>query len=451
MNRLHRRVWTRNTHGPILRQLHGQTFNKRRKMDHFIYKDGELCAEGVALSKIAREVGTPFYVYSQATLERHYQVFADAVKEIDATICFAVKANSNISVLRVLADQGAGADVVSVGELKRAIKAGVPAQKVVFSGVGKSRSDLAYAVKAGIRQINVESEEELVVLNEVAQELGARMPIVLRVNPDVDAKTHEKISTGKSDNKFGIDWKRAVEVYQRASNMAGIDAKGLACHIGSQLTDLEPFRAAFRRMKEMVLELRGLGLDVSRVDLGGGLGIPYDEGATPLPVEYGKLVVEELGDLDVEFEFEPGRMIAGNAGLLVSEVLYVKQGPEKTFAVIDAAMNDLMRPSLYGAYHAIVPVIQPEADSEQMTYDVVGPICETGDTFAKGRVLPKLEPHDLVAFRTAGAYGASMSNTYNSRDLVPEVMVKGNDYAVIRKRVDIEALMELENLADWQD
>ncbi|WP_417783443.1 diaminopimelate decarboxylase [Terasakiella pusilla] len=418
-------------------------------MDHFQYKNGELYAEDVALTKLAEEVGTPFYVYSRATLERHYNVFADAVKELDSTICFAVKANSNIAVIKTLADLGAGADVVSVGELKRALKAGVPANKVVFSGVGKSRSDLEYAVKAGIRQINVESEEELVVLSEVATKLGARMPIVLRVNPNVDAKTHEKISTGKSDNKFGIDWTRAVEVYQRASNMSGVDPKGLACHIGSQLVDLEPFRAAFRRMKEMVGELRSLGLDVTRVDLGGGLGIPYEEDETPLPVEYGKLVVEELGDLGVEFEFEPGRMIAGNAGLLVSEVLYVKQAPTKTFAVIDAAMNDLMRPSLYSAYHAIVPVFEPETD-EKVTYDVVGPICETGDTFAKDRKLPKLASADLVAFRTAGAYGATMSNTYNSRALIPEVMVSGDQYAVVRKRVDIEELLDLESLADWQ-
>jgi len=417
-------------------------------MDHFQYKNGELYAEGVSVSDITKAVGSPVYIYSQATLERHFQVFADAVKDIDATICFAVKANSNISVIKALADQGAGADVVSVGELKRAVKAGVPANKIVFSGVGKSRSDLAYAVKAGIRQINVESEEELVVLSEVASDLGARMPIVLRVNPDVDAKTHEKISTGKSDNKFGIDWTRAVEVYQRASNMAGVVPLGLACHIGSQLTDLEPFRQAFRRMKEMVGELRGLGLDVSRVDLGGGLGIPYDQGETPLPVEYGKLVVEELGDLDVEFEFEPGRMIAGNAGILVSEVLYIKKAPKKTFAVVDAAMNDLMRPSLYSAFHEIVPVVKNNDD--EVTYDVVGPICETGDTFAKDRTLTKLETGDLIAFRTAGAYGATMSNTYNSRALVPEVMVSGDKFAIIRKRIDIEELIDLENLAEWQ-
>jgi len=419
-------------------------------MDHFQYKNGELHAEDVALSTLAQEVGTPFYVYSQATLTRHYQVFAEALKGLDATICFAVKANSNIAVIKTLADLGAGADVVSVGELKRALKAGVSPDKIVYSGVGKSRRDLEYAVKTGIRQINVESEEELQVLSEVAQSLDVRMPIVLRVNPDVDAKTHAKISTGKSDNKFGIDWKRAVEVYQRASNMAGVDPKGLACHIGSQLTDLDPFRAAFRRMKEMVGELRGLGLDVSRVDLGGGLGIPYDEGDTPLPVEYGKLVVEELGDLDVEFEFEPGRMIAGNAGILVSEVIYVKEAPSKTFAIIDSAMNDLMRPSLYDAYHAIVPVHEPEDGDMQQAYDVVGPICETGDTFAKDRSLPKLANGDLIAFRTAGAYGASMSNTYNSRALIPEVMVNGSDYAVIRRRVDIEEQMDLDALADWQ-
>ncbi len=419
-------------------------------MDHFQYQNGELHAENVSLAHIAQEVGTPFYVYSQATLERHFKVFAEAVKDIDATICFAVKANSNISVIKILADLGAGADVVSVGELKRALKAGVPAERIVFSGVGKSRSDLAFAVQTGIRQINVESEEELIVLNEVAQEMGARMPIVLRVNPDVDAKTHAKISTGKSDNKFGIDWKRAVEVYQRASNMAGVSPKGLACHIGSQLTDLEPFRTAFRRMKEMVGELRGLGLDVSRVDLGGGLGIPYDEGDTPLPVEYGRLVVEELGDLNVEFEFEPGRMIAGNAGLLVSEVLYIKKGPNKTFAIIDSAMNDLMRPSLYDAYHAIVPVVEAEAEVEKSPYDVVGPICETGDTFAKDRVLPPLNPGDLIAFRTSGAYGATMSNTYNSRALVPEVLVNGDKYAIIRRRMDIEEQMGLETIADWQ-
>ena len=418
-------------------------------MDHFQYKNGELHAEGVAVSQIAKEVGTPFYVYSQSTLERHYQVFADALKDVRASICFAVKANSNIAVLKVLADQGAGADVVSVGELKRALKAGVSKDKIVYSGVGKSRADLEYAVRAGIKQINVESEEELLVLNDVAQELGARMPIVLRVNPDVDAKTHEKISTGKSGNKFGIDWVRAVEVYQRASNMAGVDAKGLACHIGSQLPDLDPFRQAFRRMKEMVSELRGLGLDVSRVDLGGGLGIPYDEGETPLPVEYGKLVVEELGDLDVDFEFEPGRMIAGNAGIMVSDVIYIKKGATKTFAIIDAAMNDLMRPSLYSAYHAIVPVMEPQEGSATETYDFVGPICETGDTFAKDREVTALKPADLIAFRTAGAYGASMSNTYNSRALIPEVLVKGDEFAVIRKRVEIEDFLDMESLPDW--
>jgi len=417
-------------------------------MDHFQYKNGELYAEGVSLTQIAKEVGTPFYCYSQATLERHYQVYADALKDVDATICFAVKANSNIAVIKTLADLGAGADVVSVGELKRALKAGVPANKVVYSGVGKSRSDLEFAVKAGIRQINVESEEELVVLSEVASDLGTRMPIVLRVNPDVDAKTHEKISTGKSDNKFGIDWTRAIEVYQRASNMAGVVPMGLACHIGSQLTDLEPFRAAFRRMKSMVEELRSLELDVSRVDLGGGLGIPYDNRETPLPVEYGKLVAEELGDLGVEFEFEPGRVIAGNAGVLVSEVLYVKKAPEKTFAVVDAAMNDLMRPSLYSAFHDIVPVV--ESDADKVTYDVVGPICETGDTFAKDREIQELAVSDLIAFRTAGAYGATMSNTYNSRALVPEVMVRGDEYAVIRKRVEIEDQIDLEALAAWQ-
>jgi len=419
-------------------------------MDHFQYKNQELYAEGVAIAEIAKTVGTPFYCYSQSTLERHYQVFADAVKDIDATICFAVKANSNIAVIKALADQGAGADVVSVGELKRAIKAGVPTNKIVFSGVGKSRSDLEYAVQADIRQINVESEEELKLLNEVAQGLGKRIPIVLRVNPDVDAKTHEKISTGKSDNKFGIDWTRAVEVYQRASNMAGVAPQGLACHIGSQLVDLEPFRTAFRRMKEMVNELRGLGMEVTRLDLGGGLGIPYDDQDTPLPVEYGKMVVEELGDMNVEFEFEPGRMIAGNAGILVSEVLYIKESPNKTFAVIDAAMNDLMRPSLYSAYHTIIPVEEAEAGAEEVKYDVVGPICETGDTFAKDRSLPVLKESELIAFRTVGAYGATMSNTYNSRALIPEVMVKDGKFAIVRKRVDIEELMDYESLTDWQ-
>jgi diaminopimelate decarboxylase len=418
-------------------------------MDHFQYQNGELYAEGVAINDIAAQVGTPFYVYSQSTLERHYTVFADALKDIDCLICFAVKANSNIAVIKTLADLGAGADVVSVGELKRALKAGVPADRIVYSGVGKSRDEISFAVEAGIRQINVESEEELDVLSEIASEKGVRMPIVLRVNPDVDAKTHAKISTGKSDNKFGIDWKRAVEVYQRASNMAGVDPKGLACHIGSQLTDLEPFRAAFQRMKEMVGELRSLGLDVSRVDLGGGLGIPYDEGETPLPVEYGKLVVEELGDLGVEFEFEPGRMIAGNAGLLVSETIYIKKAPSKTFAILDSAMNDLMRPSLYDAYHAIVPVMEAEDDAEKIEYDVVGPICETGDTFAKSRVLAELKAGDLVAFRTSGAYGATMSNTYNSRALIPEVMVKGDQFAVIRRRVEIEEQIDLEQLPDW--
>lgn len=419
-------------------------------MDHFTYKNGELYAENVPLRDIAEAVGTPFYVYSQATLERHYTVFDEALDGLDHSICFAVKANSNIAILKVLKDLGAGADVVSVGELKRALKAGVSPDNIVFSGVGKSRSDLAFAVQVGIKQINVESEDELILLNEVAQDQGVRMPIVLRVNPNVDAKTHEKISTGKKDNKFGIDWQRAVEVYQKASNMAGVVPKGLACHIGSQLTDLEPFRAAFVRMKEMVTELRGLGMEVSRVDLGGGLGIPYEEGDTPLPVDYGKVVKDVMGDIDAKLEFEPGRMIAGNAGLMVSEVIYVKEGPEKTFCIIDAAMNDLMRPSLYDAYHKIIPVIEPE-DESQKAYDIVGPICESGDTFAKDRQMSPVQQNDLVAFRTAGAYGATMSNTYNSRALIPEVLVNGDKFAIIRKRMDIEEQMSLESLATWQD
>lgn len=421
-------------------------------MDYFTYKNGRLHAEDVALADVANEVGTPFYAYSTATLTRHFNVFSDALRGSNALVCFAVKANSNQAVLSTLARLGAGADVVSGGELKRALKAGIKARNIVFSGVGKTDPEIEAALNAGIKQINVESEPELERVSAIAVRLGVTAPVALRVNPDVDAGTHAKITTGKLENKFGIEWTHAHAVYKKAANLPGIKAQGLAVHIGSQLLDLEPFRQAYIRTGDLVAMLRADGLNVEVLDVGGGLGIPYgeeDEGEAPCPEAYAEVIRDTLGNLGVELICEPGRMIVGNAGVLVTRVIYVKEGSTKTFLIVDAGMNDLIRPTLYDAYHAIVTEAQPEAGAELVDVDIVGPICETGDTFAKDRKLPPVVAGDLLVVRTAGAYGAVQASTYNTRPLVAEVMVNGGDYGLVRARMSVEDIIALDRLPDW--
>jgi len=409
-----------------------------------------LHAEEVPIGRLADAVGTPFFCYSTATLERHYRVFAEAVAGLDATICYAVKANSNVAVIATLARLGAGADVVSGGELSRALAAGVTPAKIVFSGVGKTRDELAEALKAGVTRINVESDPELDILSQVAAGLGLTAEISLRINPDVDAKTHEKITTGKSENKFGIDLAVARDVYARAAGLAGIRVVGVALHIGSQLTDLAPYREAYARAAEFVGVLKGDGHDIAHLDLGGGLGITYGDEVAPTPAEYGAMVKDTVGHLGLPVTFEPGRVIAGNAGLLVTRVLFVKEGLAKRFCVVDGAMNDLIRPTLYNAYHEIVPVIEAAAGAPHLKMDVVGPICESGDYIAQDRDLPPVEAGSLLAVRTAGAYAAVMGSTYNTRPLAPEVLVNGDEFAVIRRRMTVEDMIELERFPDWQ-
>ena len=420
-------------------------------MDHFLYKEGQLHAEDVAISEIARTVGTPFYVYSTATLTRHFKLFDEALDGLDHLVCFAMKSNSNQAILKLLGDLGAGMDVVSGGEYARARAAGVPGDRIVFSGVGKTRAEMRLAIEGGIRQFNVESEPEMIVLSEVAQSLGAEVPITIRVNPDVDAKTHEKISTGKKGDKFGIPISRASEVYAQAAALPGLKVIGIDVHIGSQLTQLEPFELAFKKVAELTEQLRNEGHEIKRLDLGGGLGIPYTRSneAPPLPSQFGELIKQTVGHLGCEVEIEPGRLISGNAGLLVSDVIYVKSGEDRDFLIIDAAMNDLIRPAMYGAHHDIIPVIEPEAGGEPVTYDIVGPICESGDTFAKQRVMPELGAGDLVAFRSAGAYGAVMSSEYNSRPLIPEVLVHGDQFAVIRARPTFDEMINRDTIPEW--
>lgn len=419
-------------------------------MDHFSYKNGEMFAENVPLKTIAREVGTPVYVYSTATLVRHFRVFSEAFSGLDALVCFAVKANSNQAVLATLAAEGAGADVVSEGELVRALRAGIPAEKIVFSGVGKKPTEMAAALKAGIKQFNVESEPELEILDAVAGRLGLTAPVSVRVNPDVDAKTHHKIATGKSENKFGIAWSKAEHVYARIAELPNLRATGVDVHIGSQLTDLEPFKTAFEKVLDLVKRLRTSGHAIDHIDLGGGLGIPYDpsEETPPGPGLYGAMIKQVLGDMDCSIILEPGRLIAGNAGILLSELLYVKQGEDRTFYIVDAAMNDLVRPAMYDAFHAIQPVDKP-ANDRTIAADFVGPVCESGDTFARGRETPEMTPGDLLVFKSAGAYGAVLSSTYNSRELVPEVLVNRNDYAVVRARPSLDDMIGLDTVPDW--
>jgi diaminopimelate decarboxylase len=418
-------------------------------MDHFTYKNGALHAEGVPLARIAEAVDTPAYVYSSATLVHHFRTFADAFKGQDAEVCYAVKANSNQAVITTLAREGAGADVLSEGEMRRATAAGIPASRMVFSGVGKSRSEIALALSEGISQINVESEPELELISEIAASMNTRAPIALRVNPDVDAHTHEKITTGRKENKFGIDIARAPAVYQRAAALPGINVVGVAVHIGSQLTDLTPFRDAFTLVAELVTELRAAGHDISRLDLGGGLGVPYRDEVPPAPADYAAMVKQTVGHLGARLVFEPGRLIAANAGILLTRVLYVKTGDTKTFVVVDAGMNDLIRPTLYDAWHTIVPVNEPARDAPQGTVDVVGPVCETGDIFAANRALVLPQAGDLLAIRSAGAYGAVMASSYNSRPLLPEIMVHGSDFAVVRPRQTVAELMGQDRLPDW--
>ena len=419
-------------------------------MNHFSYQDGVFHAEGVDLVKLAAEIGTPFYCYSTATLERHYRVFAGAMPK-DALVAYSVKANGNLAVLRTLQKLGAGADVVSGGELKRALAAGIPADKIVFSGVGKTRAELRAALEAGIYQFNVESEPELHALNEVAGELGKRAPVAFRINPDVDAKTHAKISTGRSETKFGIPASRAREVYAAAAKLKHIEIAGVDVHIGSQITELEPFEAAFRRVVEMAEVLRADGHAISRIDLGGGLGVPYrtDNVPPPDPAEYGALAARITKDSGARLIMEPGRLIAANAGILVARVIYVKKGEKRNFLVLDAGMNDLVRPAMYDAYHDIVSVRAPSLSEPRARYDVVGPVCETGDIFATGRELPPLKAGDLVAILTAGAYGAVMSSAYNARPPASEVLVNGGDWAVVRPRMDDDALLASDRIPDW--
>ena len=421
-------------------------------MHHFAYRDGVLHAEDVNLQALAEDVGTPFYCYSSATLERHYTVMHQAFAGTDHQICYAMKANSNQAVIRTLAEMGAGMDVVSEGELRRALAAGVPARKIVFSGVGKTAREMALALKEGIACFNIESEPELELLSAIALRTGQRAAVSIRVNPDVDARTHHKISTGKAEDKFGISYKRAPQVYARAAELSGLDVAGIDMHIGSQITELEPFEQAFRLMADLVTMLNSQGHTIRHLDLGGGLGVPYrgTNDVPPHPDEYAAMVKRTLGHLGLKYVLEPGRMIVGNAGILVSRVIHVKDGDEKHFVIQDAAMNDLIRPTLYDAYHEIIPVAEP-GGAPMMTADIVGPVCESGDYLAKSRRLPKLSSGDLIATMTAGAYGAVQAGTYNTRPLVPEVLVKGSRWALVRPRQTYEELIGLDRTAPWQD
>ncbi|MDE0813725.1 MAG: diaminopimelate decarboxylase [Alphaproteobacteria bacterium] len=419
-------------------------------MNPFVYKNGALHAEDVAVADIASAVGTPFYCYSTAGLVQRYTDFANAFSHNRATICYAVKANGNLAVIRTLAALGAGADVVSEGELRRALAAGTPTDRIVFSGVGKSRAELAYALTQGIVQINVESEPELEALSETCVALDKTASIGVRVNPDVDAQTHAKISTGKAENKFGIDITRAPAVFARARDLPGVNPVSVAVHIGSQITDLTPLRIAFGHLASLVDRLRADGHNITRLDLGGGLGIRYEDETPPTPAEYAAMVNETLGHLDCHLMFEPGRVLVGEAGILVTSVLYDKPGESRRFVIVDAAMNDLVRPSMYDAYHGVLPIRETSSDIMLSDADIVGPVCETGDTFARHRAMPPVDPGDMLAILSAGAYGAVMSSTYNARLLIPEVLVNGDAFAVVRARPSYDELLKLDQFADWQ-
>ena len=420
-------------------------------MHHFAYRNGVLHAEAVNLDTLAAAVGTPFYCYSTATLERHYKVFAGAFADVHALVCYAMKANSNQAVIKTLAKLGAGADVVSEGELKRARLAGISADNIMFSGIGKTARELALAVDEGILCINVESEPELALLSSIAASKGRTAHISVRVNPDIDAKTHHKIATGKAENKFGIPLSRAREVYAHAAKLPGLKVAGVDMHIGSQITDLDPFGNAFVLLAEFVRTLRGDGHTISHVDLGGGLGIPYrdEDEPPPLPDAYAEMVKRATHDLDCRLIFEPGRLIVGNAGILVTRVLFVKHGEAKNFIVVDAAMNDLIRPTLYDAHHEIWPVGKPATSARRIRADVVGPVCESGDFLARDRHLAEPPSGALLAVMSAGAYGAVQAGTYNSRPLVPEVLVNGAQWAIVRPRLEVDQLIALDRLPDW--
>ncbi len=420
-------------------------------MHHFAYRDGRLHAEDVPLETIAAEVGTPFYCYSTATLERHYRIFTEAFAGTDALVCYAMKANSNQAVIRTLARLGAGMDVVSGGELKRALAAGVPGERIMFSGVGKTEAEHAAALEAGVFCINVESEPEVRQLSRIASSMGRTAHVSFRVNPDVDARTHAKISTGKKGDKFGIPISTAREAYARAAKLPGIHIAGVDMHIGSQIIDLQPFDDAYTLLAEFVGTLRADGHAIDHVDVGGGLGIPYrdDNEPPPEPLRYAEVVKRHLAGLGTRIILEPGRMMVGNAGILVTRVIYVKETEGHTFVIVDGAMNDLIRPTLYEAHHEIKPVIQPQPGAPKPKVDVVGPICESGDYLALGRKLAEVGPGDLLAVMTAGAYGAVQGSTYNTRALSPEVLVKGGDYAVVRPRLDVDAIIALDRLPGW--
>ncbi|HLK25604.1 MAG TPA: diaminopimelate decarboxylase [Caulobacteraceae bacterium] len=423
-------------------------------MNHFEARDGALVCEDVPLARIAEAVRTPVYVYSTATLERHFQVFRDAVAGLGAgapIVAYAVKANSNLSVLKTLFEAGAWADTVSQGEIRRALAAGLPAERIIVSGVGKSDEELRFAVAAGVAEINVEAEPELDRLSRIAADAGARQPVAIRVNPDIAAGGHAKIATGQADAKFGVSLAEAERLYAKAANAPGLNAVGVACHIGSQITSLEPFAEAAAKMRGLVERLRAQGHAVERLDLGGGLGVPYfHQPDPPEPAAYAAVLRQALGGLDIQLTFEPGRLIVANAGVLVARVVHVHERAEgRRFLVLDAAMNDLVRPAMYEAYHELRPVVEAPAAGERFDYDIVGPVCETGDTFARDRRLPALQAGDLVAFMSAGAYGAVMASEYNSRLLVPEVLVRGDRFAVVRPRPTFEQMLAAEPLAPW--
>ena len=420
-------------------------------MDHFLYRGGVLHAEDVPLPEIAAAVGTPSYVYSTATLTRHYRVLDEALAGMPHLVCYAMKANSNLAVVALMASLGAGMDVVSGGELRRALAAGAPAGKVVFSGVGKTRDEMRLALEHGVRQFNVESEPELLALSEVAAAMGRVAPVAIRVNPDVDAGTHAKIATGKSENKFGVPIARAREVYAEAAALPGIDVVGIDVHIGSQITDLDPYERAFSRVADLTAALRAEGHDIRRLDLGGGLGIPYRRAneAPPLPFDYGAVIRRTVGHLGCEIQIEPGRLIAGNAGVLLSRVIYLKRGEGRDFLIVDAAMNDLIRPAMYEAWHDVAPVAEAAPGADLAPIDVVGPVCETGDTFAVARPLPPIAAGDLIAFRSAGAYGAVMASEYNTRPLVPEVLVRKDHFDVVRARPTFDEMLGRDTIPGW--
>src|SRR5215831_17837586 len=420
-------------------------------MHHFAYQAGVMHAEGVDLERLAAAVGTPFYCYSTATLTRHYRVFADAFADVRALVCYAMKANSNQAVIRTLAKLGAGADVVSGGELKRALAAGIPADRIMFSGIGKTASELALAVEEGILCVNIESESELELLSSIAASKGRTVDVSVRVNPDIDAKTHHKIATGRAENKFGLPISRARDVYTRASKLKGIRVAGVDMHIGSQITELDPFGNAFALLAEFVRVLRGDGHTISHVDLGGGLGIPFlDSGEPPPhPEAYAEVVKRATSGLDCRLIFEPGRLLVGNAGVLVTRVLFVKRGEVKNFIVVDAAMNDLIRPTLYDAHHEIWPVVQQSLSARRVCADVVGPVCESGDFLAINRNMVEPANGALLAVMSAGAYGAVQAGTYNTRALVPEVLVKGAEWALVRPRLEVDQLIALDRMPDW--